>query len=219
MKSKITIGILGIQGDIEENKKVAEDALKHSKMTGTVQLVKYPQDLEEIDGLILPGGESTVVGTLIKIRGGLSNAIKRRIMEDMPVLGTCAGMIMLSRRAYDRIIGETKQELLSTLDIVVERNAFGRQKDSFEAGLQIPALGQNSAFRGVFIRAPLISEVGKAVDVIAKYNDKIVGVRQRNIIATSFHPELSGDNRIHKEFIRIVHDYKLKKLMVNSRTI
>lgn len=219
MKSKITIGILGIQGDIEENKKVAEDALNHLKLTGTVQLVKYSQDLNEIDGLILPGGESTVVGTLIKIRDGLLTAIKRRIMEDMPVLGTCAGMIMLSRRAHDRIIGDTKQELLSSLDIVVERNAFGRQKDSFEAGLQIPALGQNSAFKGVFIRAPIVSEVGKAVDIIARLDDKIVGVRQRNIIATSFHPELSGDNRIHKEFIRVVQDYKLKKLTVDSNAV
>jgi 5'-phosphate synthase pdxT subunit len=219
LKSKITIGILGIQGDIEENKKVAEDALNHLKLTGTVQLVKYSQDLNEIDGLILPGGESTVVGTLIKIRDGLLTAIKRRIMEDMPVLGTCAGMIMLSRRAYDRIIGDTKQELLSSLDIVVERNAFGRQKDSFEAGLQIPALGQNSAFKGVFIRAPIVSEVGNAVDIIARLDDKIVGVRQRNIIATSFHPELSGDNRIHKEFIRAVQDYKLKKLTVDSNAV
>ena len=219
MKSKITIGILGIQGDIEENKKVAEDALNHLKLTGTVQLVKYSQDLNEIDGLILPGGESTVVGTLIKIRDGLLTAIKRRIMEDMPVLGTCAGMIMLSRRAHDRIIGDTKQELLSSLDIVVERNAFGRQKDSFEAGLQIPALGQNSAFKGVFIRAPIVSEVGNAVDIIAILDDKIVGVRQRNIIATSFHPELSGDNRIHKEFIRVVKDYKLKKLTVDSNAV
>lgn len=219
MKSKITIGILGIQGDIEENKKVAEDALNHLKLTGTVQLVKYSQDLNEIDGLILPGGESTVVGTLIKIRDGLLTAIKRRIMEDMPVLGTCAGMIMLSRRAHDRIIGDTKQELLSSLDIVVERNAFGRQKDSFEAGLQIPALGQNSAFKGVFIRAPIVSEVGNAVDIIARLDDKIVGVRQRNIIATSFHPELSGDNRIHKEFIRVVQDYKLKKLTVDSNAV
>ena len=219
MKSKITIGILGIQGDIEENKKVAEDALNHLKLTGTVQLVKYSQDLNEIDGLILPGGESTVVGTLIKIRDGLLTAIKRRIMEDMPVLGTCAGMIMLSRRAYDRIIGDTKQELLSSLDIVVERNAFGRQKDSFEAGLQIPVLGQKNAFKGVFIRAPIVSEVGKAVDIIARHDDKIVGVKQRNIIATSFHPELSGDNRIHKEFIRAVQDYKLKKLTVDSNAV
>jgi pyridoxal 5'-phosphate synthase pdxT subunit len=219
LKSKITLGILGIQGDIEENKKVVEDALNHLKLTGTVQPVKYSQDLNEIDGLILPGGESTVVGTLIKIRDGLLTAIKRRIMEDMPVLGTCAGMIMLSRRAYDRIIGDTKQELLSSLDIVVERNAFGRQKDSFEAGLQIPALGQNSAFKGVFIRAPIVSEVGKAVDIIARLDDKIVGVRQRNIIATSFHPELSGDNRIHKEFIRVVQDYKLKKLTVDSNAV
>lgn len=211
MRKKITIGILAMQGDIEENKQVAKDALQDLSLTGTVRSVKYANEMEEIDGLILPGGESTVVSTLIAIHGDLLRVIKMRIEEEMPVLGTCAGMIMLARRAYDRILGETKQQLLSTLDIVVERNAFGRQEDSFETRLQIPALGRNSAFRGVFIRAPIVTEVGEATDIIAKYDNKIVGVKQKNILATSFHPELSGDNRIHKEFIRIINDYKLKK--------
>jgi 5'-phosphate synthase pdxT subunit len=211
LRKKITIGILAMQGDIEENKQVAKDALQDLSLTGTVRSVKYANEIEEIDGLILPGGESTVVSTLIAIHGDLLRVIKMRIEEEMPVLGTCAGMIMLARRAYDRILGETKQQLLSTLDIVVERNAFGRQEDSFETRLHIPALGRNSAFRGVFIRAPIVTEVGEATDIIAKYDNKIVGVKQKNILATSFHPELSGDNRIHKEFIRIINDYKLKK--------
>jgi 5'-phosphate synthase pdxT subunit len=130
----------------------------------------------------------------------------------MPVLGTCAGMIMLAKRAYDRIIGETKQQLLSKMDIVVERNAFGRQRDSFEAKIDIPILGKNNnAFKGVFIRAPVVIEVGGTVEIIAQFNNKIVGVRQGSIIGTSFHPELSGDDRIHKEFIKNVLDLRKRR--------
>ena len=108
------------------------------------------------------------------------------------MLGTCAGMIMLSKRAYDRIVGDTKQKLIGNLDIVIERNAFGRQNDSFEADLSLSMLGKE-AFKGVFIRAPAVSEVGKDVEVIGKLNNRIVAVKQKNIIGTAFHPELSGD--------------------------
>jgi 5'-phosphate synthase pdxT subunit len=135
--------------------------------------------------------------------------IKKRISEGMPVLGTCAGMIMLSRRAFDRVIGDTKQKLLGNLDIVIERNAFGRQGDSFEADLDIGMLG-NEAFKGVFIRAPAVSEVGKDVEVIAKFNNKVVAVKQNNIIGTSFHPELSGDSRMHRHFVQMAVDLKTR---------
>lgn len=204
MKTGIYVGVLAIQGDIEENKVVAQSALNHTNAKGFVKFVRYANEIERIDGLILPGGESTVVSTLATVQGEIIHTIKRRIGEGMPVLGTCAGMIMLAKRAYDRVIGETKQRLLSSLDIVVERNAFGRQNDSFEANIRIPILGKNNVFKGVFIRAPVVTEVGAAVNIIAKFNDKIVGVKQDNIIATSFHPELSGDDRIHKEFIKSV---------------
>lgn len=212
MNTKLSVGVLGIQGDIEENKTVAQEALNHSNVKGDVKFVRYAEEIDKIDGLVLPGGESTVISTLATIQGGILHTIKRRIAEGMPVLGTCAGMIMLAKRAYDRVVGETRQQLLSNLDIVVERNAFGRQDDSFEAKLSIPILGKNNEFfKGVFIRAPIVIEAGAAVDIIAKFNNRIVGVRQGNIIGTSFHPELSGDDRIHRQFIKTVLDCKRHK--------
>ncbi len=184
-KSSITIGVLGFQGDIEENVAATKQALQELK----------------VDGLILPGGESMVQSTLVAIQRSLP-IIKKRISEGMPVLGTCAGMIMLSKRAYDRVVGDTKQKLIGNLDIVIERNAFGRQNESFEADLAIGMLGKE-AFKGVFIRAPAVSEVGKDVEVVAKLNNKVVAVRQKNIIGTAFHPELSGDSRMHKQLVKM----------------
>ena len=175
-------------------------------INGNVDLVRYPEEIERIDGLILPGGESTVQSSLVAIQRSMP-VIKKRISEGMPVLGTCAGMIMLSKRAYDRIVGDTKQKLIGNLDIVIERNAFGRQNDSFEADLSLSMLGKE-AFKGVFIRAPAVSEVGKDVQVVGKLNNKIVAVKQKNIIGTSFHPELSGDSRIHRHLINMVLEFK-----------
>jgi len=208
MKDEVTIGIFGVQGDVEENIAATEEALRHMKVRGTVELVRYSEEIEKIDSLILPGGESTAISTLATIQGGGAlQTIKRLVSNGMPVMGTCAGMIMLSRRAYDRVIGETKQQLMGNLDIVVERNAFGRQNDSFEADLEIPAFGKNS-FRGIFIRSPIVREIGNGVDKIAEFNNKIVAVKQQNIIGTAFHPELSGDDRLHKYFISMVLDFK-----------
>jgi pyridoxal 5'-phosphate synthase pdxT subunit len=203
----VSIGVLGLQGDIEENVAATNQALQELHIdNGNVSMVRYPQEIEKIDGLILPGGESTVQSTLIAIQRSLP-IIKKRILEGMPVLGTCAGMIMLSRRAYDRVVGDTKHKLIGDLDIVVERNAFGRQNDSFEADLSLTMLGKE-AFKGVFIRAPAVSEVGKDVEVVGKLNNKIVAVKQKNIIATSFHPELSGDSRMHRHLIDMVLEFK-----------
>jgi 5'-phosphate synthase pdxT subunit len=175
-------------------------------MDGSVEMVRYPEEIEKIDGLILPGGESTVQSTLAAIQRSLP-VIRKRISEGMPVLGTCAGMIMLSKRAYDRIVGDTKQKLIGNLDIVIERNAFGRQNDSFEADLSISMLGKE-AFKGVFIRAPAVSEVGKDVEIIGKLNNRIVAVKQKNIIGTAFHPELSSDSRMHRHLINMVLEFK-----------
>jgi 5'-phosphate synthase pdxT subunit len=200
-KSSITIGILGFQGDIEENVAATKQALQELQVDGTVDLVRYPEEMEKVDGLILPGGESMVQSTLAAIQRSLP-IIKKRISEGMPVLGTCAGMIMLSKRAYDRVVGDTKQKLIGNLDIVIERNAFGRQNESFEADLAIGMLGKD-AFKGVFIRAPAVSEVGKDVEVVAKLNNKVVAVRQKNIIGTAFHPELSGDSRMHRQLVKM----------------
>ena len=202
------IGVLGFQGDIEENVAATKHALQELQVEGNIELVRYPEDVEKVDGLILPGGESTVQSTLAAIQRSLP-LMKKRISEGMPVLGTCAGMIMLSRRVFDRVIGDTKQKLIGNLDIVIERNAFGRQGDSFEADLDIGILGKE-AFRGVFIRAPAVSEVGKDVEVIAKLNNKVVAVKQKNIIGTSFHPELSSDSRMHRQFVKMAVDVKSK---------
>lgn len=207
-KKSVTIGVLGFQGDIEENVAATKQALHEMQMEGGVELVRYPEEVEKVDGLILPGGESTVQITLAAIQRSLP-VIKKRISEGMPVMGTCAGMIMLSRRAFDRVVGDTKQKLIGNLDIVIERNAFGRQGDSFEADLSIGMLGKE-AFKGVFIRAPAVSELGKDVEVIAKLNNKVVAVMQKNVIGTAFHPELSGDSRMHKHLVKMTVDYKHK---------
>lgn len=207
--SSIKIGVLGIQGDIEENVLSTEEALKHQNLRGTVESVRYSESIEELDGLILPGGESTVIGSLLSIQGKVFQTIEKRITEGMPVLGTCAGLIMLSKRAYDKVVGETKQKLFGILDVVIERNAFGRQHESFEVDLEIPLLGSNP-FRGIFIRAPIINNVGENVNILTKLNDKIVAVKQNNIIGTSFHPELSADRRLHELFINNILEFSKK---------
>jgi len=207
LKDEIIIGVLAVQGDIEENITAANEALQHMEVRGTAKSVRYSKEINEVDGLIIPGGESTVISSLITIHKGSFQTIKTRISNGMPVMGSCAGMIMLSKRAYDRVVGETKQQLLGNLDIVIERNAFGRQNDSFETDLYIPILGRN-AYKGIFIRAPVITEIGNGVNIIAKFNNKTVAVNQKNIIATAFHPELSGDDRLHKHFIKSVLDFR-----------
>jgi pyridoxal 5'-phosphate synthase pdxT subunit len=207
-KNSVTIGVLGLQGDVEENMAATRQALQELQVDGSVKMVRYPEEMEKIDGLILPGGESTVQSTLAAIQRSLP-VMKKRISEGVPVLGICAGMIMLSKRAYDKIVGDTKQKLIGNLDIVIERNAFGRQNDSFEADLSIGILGKE-VFNGVFIRAPAVSEVGKDVEAVAKFNNRIVAVKQKNIIGTAFHPELSGDSRIHRHLVRTVLEFKNK---------
>jgi 5'-phosphate synthase pdxT subunit len=199
--SNIKIGVLGIQGDIEENILSIEEALKNLNLQGTVESVRYSESIAELDGLILPGGESTVIGNLLSIQGNIFQTIKKKITGGMPVLGTCAGLIMLSKRTYDKVVGETKQNLFGVLDVVIERNAFGRQHESFEVDLDIPILGKE-LFRGIFIRSPIINNVGENVNILTKLDDKIVAVKQNNIIGTSFHPELSTDRRLHELFIK-----------------
>lgn len=205
--SNIKIGVLGIQGDIEENILSTAEALKNLNLQGTVESVRYSESIAELDGLILPGGESTVIGNLLSIQGNIFQTIKKKITEGMPVLGTCAGLIMLSKRTYDKVVGETKQKLFGVLDVVIERNAFGRQHESFEVDLDIPILGKE-LFRGIFIRSPIINNVGESVNILTKLNDKIVAVKQNNIIGTSFHPELSTDRRLHELFIKDILEFR-----------
>jgi 5'-phosphate synthase pdxT subunit len=213
LKENITIGVLGIQGDIEENLGATKVALQNLRVKGNVEQVRYHEEVEKVDGLVLPGGESTVVSTLASMQGEggeLFQTIKKRVSEGMPIMGICAGMILLSRRAYDRVVGETKQKLLGALDVVVERNAFGRQNESFEVNLEMPTLGKNR-LKAIFIRAPVVAEIGTGVNILAELNGKIVAVIQKNIIGTSFHPELSDDCRIHKQFVSAVLNFKKNK--------
>lgn len=202
MSIGINIGVLAVQGDVAENLETTRMAMDELGIQGTVTEVKNPEQISDLNGLVIPGGESTVIGTLSLVNGSLKK-IKEKIDAGMPVLGTCAGMIVLSKKAKDRIVGEMDQPLLDYLDIKIERNAFGRQRDSFEAYISLEKIGIPT-FRGVFIRAPSAIETGKAVEVISKFNEKIVAVKQDNIIGTSFHPELTGDLSIHKYFVDLV---------------
>ena len=206
MNPLLKVGILSIQGDIEENSNAIKESFKELEIEGTVVYMKDLKDLEEIDGLIIPGGESTVIGMLLFLKGVQPDLIRKKIQEGLPILGTCAGLIMLSNKAYDKTIGETKQALLKVLDVTIERNAFGRQHESFESKLDISYLGERK-FNGVFIRGPAITEIGNDVEIIAEYDKKIVAVRQNNILGTSFHPELANDNRFHTNLVKLMIDY------------
>ena len=203
MKDNIKIGILSVQGDIEENFHACENALKQLDIEGQVTNVKDQGEILDADGLLIPGGESTVISTLLSLNQFNWKTLKNKINEGLPVMGTCAGLIILAKRAYDKKIGATKQKLLENLDITVERNAFGRQHESFETELNIPLLGEKP-FKAVFIRGPVIEEIGKGVEILAKYDNKIVAVQQNNIIGTSFHPELTDDSRLHVHFIKTI---------------
>lgn len=198
----VNIGVLAVQGDVAENLSATRMAMDELGVEGVVTEVKSPEQISDLDGLIIPGGESTVIGTLSLVNGSLKK-IKEKIASGIPVLGTCAGMILLSKKAKDRVVGEMEQPLLDYLDIKMERNAFGRQKDSFEADITLEKIGVPK-FHGVFIRAPSVIDAGKDVEILSKFNEKIVAVKQGNIIGTSFHPELTADISIHKYFVNLV---------------
>lgn len=203
MTDNIKIGVLSIQGDIEENIQACKESLNETGITGEVIEVKNYEEILDVDGLIIPGGESTVISIMMSLNQSNWEKLKQKISEGLPVLGTCAGMIILAKRVLDKTIGETQQKLLKSLDVTIERNAFGRQHESFETDLNIPIIGERP-FKAVFIRGPIVKETGKEVQILSKYNDKIVAVQQNNIIGTSFHPELAEDNRFYSHFIRMI---------------
>ena len=200
--SKIQIGILAVQGDVTENFLATMASMSELGIDGTVVQVKTIEQISELDGLIIPGGESTVIGQMSLVNGGLKK-IKEKIESGMPVFGICAGMIFLSKNSKDKVVGKVEQPLLDVLDVKIERNSFGRQKDSFEAKISMESVGISS-FNGVFIRAPSVSETGSDVEILAKFNEKIVAVKQGNILATAFHPELTRDISLHKSFVKLV---------------
>jgi len=185
------VGVLALQGDV----------IEHVKMLRSLGVeaveVRTPEDLAKVDALIIPGGESTTIGKLA-VEYGLDRAIPARVREGMPVYGTCAGMIALSKEARG---GEPP--LLRLMDITVRRNAYGRQVDSFETDVVIPALGPEP-LHAVFIRAPVIERVGPGVDVLASLDGRPILVRQGNMLVSAFHPELTADGRVHRYFVEML---------------
>ncbi len=185
-----TIGVLALQGDVREHLAILASL-------GVIPLpVKKPEQLDAIEALVIPGGESTTIGKMA-VRFGLLEPLRNAIKGGLPVYGTCAGMILLSGS-----ITEGDQPLLGVLDVVVRRNAFGRQNESFEEDLDIDGL--ESAFHAVFIRAPWVEKVGSEVEVLASVGEHAVMVRQDRLLATSFHPELTGDGRIHEMLLELI---------------
>jgi 5'-phosphate synthase pdxT subunit len=190
------IGILSVQGAFAEHEAML------ASLGAEVVSVRLPQHLEGLAGLILPGGESTTMRKLID-RWDLREPILDLAQQGAPILGTCAGMILLASEVSD---GD--EAVFRLLDVTVKRNAFGRQLDSFEAELDVPILG-DTPVHGVFIRAPIVERVGAGVDVLARLaDDRVVAVRQRNVIATAFHPELAGETRFHRLLAMLASEHQ-----------
>ena len=181
-----------MQGDIREH----FDMIK--RCSSEPVLIKFPDEIENIDGLIIPGGESTVIGMLIE-KSGIGSAIIKNVHRDMPIYGTCAGAIILAKE----IVGST-QPRLGLIDIAVKRNDYGRQIESFEDDIEVNDF--NTSFRAVFIRAPVIVRIGKGINTLSTYNNKPVLVKAGNILVSTFHPELTNDNRIHEYFLSICQE-------------
>lgn len=195
----LTVGVLSVQGDVAENIRAARQALADLGIDGTVVPVNTARAISEVDAIIMPGGESTTIGRL-SLAGDVLTSLAARIRSGLPTLGICAGLILLSSTVMDRQLGKTDQPLLGVLDIRLERNSFGRQRDSFETTLSMEPLGIPE-FKGVFIRAPSISAVGPGVEAAASVDGRIVAVKKQNIIGTSFHPELAGDAAVHRYLV------------------
>jgi 5'-phosphate synthase pdxT subunit len=189
----LTIGVLALQGAFRKHIEMLE------RCGAGAMPVRTHGELASVQGLIIPGGESTTIGKLLA-RYDLDNRIIEAAAKGMPIYGTCAGLILLANE-----ITGSDQHRLGILRARVLRNAFGRQVDSFEADLDIPEIGP-PAFRAVFIRAPYIEQAGSGVEVLARCDDKIVLVRQRNLLASAFHPELTNDTRIHEYFVNMVRE-------------
>ena len=202
---KPRIGVLALQGDFEAHLKMLAELGVEGKA------VRLPQHLEELDGIIIPGGESTTIGKLMVLYG-LHEVLQRKIQEGFPVWGTCAGLILLAHETDNGLEG---QPLLASMHIRVRRNAFGSQRESFETDLTVPVLGE-APFHTFFIRSPAIESAGPEVEVLATLDDgylprgkgSIVAVREGNLLGTAFHPEVAGDPRFHQYFLRIAQGAK-----------
>jgi 5'-phosphate synthase pdxT subunit len=185
----VVVGVLALQGDFEAHSRMLRE------LGAEARPVRTPKDLDALDGLVIPGGESTTM-TLGIEREGLAEPLRDLVRAGAPVLGTCAGMIMLDR------------EHLDVLDVLAQRNAFGRQVSSFEADVEVEGAG---AMRAVFIRAPWVSEVGEGVEVLAELDGHPIAVREGNVTAVAFHPELTGDSRLHRWLVDRIRDQTAKE--------
>jgi pyridoxal 5'-phosphate synthase pdxT subunit len=195
------IGVIGVQGDVSEHVDAVAKAIHDSGKTGEAIAVRRRADLDRIDALTIPGGESTTISKLLVKLDLFDEIVRRATDEAMPIMGTCAGCILLSKDAGTQA-EKTKTKLLGLMDMAVDRNAFGRQRESFEADLDVEGL--DSPFHCVFIRAPAILRTWGDCQVLARYQERIVLARQKNLIGSAFHPELSGDLRIHRWFLDLV---------------
>ncbi|MDX2848051.1 pyridoxal 5'-phosphate synthase glutaminase subunit PdxT [Streptomyces sp. PA03-3a] len=189
-----TIGVLALQGDVREHLVALAEA------DALARPVRRAEELAEVDGLVLPGGESTTISKLATLFG-VMEPLRDRIRHGLPVYGTCAGMIMLADKILD---GRDDQDTFGGIDMIVRRNAFGRQNESFETAVEVEGV-EGGPVEGVFIRAPWVESTGSGVATLARLDDgTVVAVRQGNLLATSFHPELTGDHRVHRYFVDMV---------------
>ncbi len=197
------IGVLDLQGAVREHLAVLE------RLGVRTCRVRLADELDGVDGLIIPGGESTTVGKLLE-RRGIGAKLRERAGQGMPVFGTCMGLIMLAQRIED-----SDQARLGLMDIGVRRNAFGRQVDSFEADLDTPSLGAEPV-RAVFIRAPIVTDTGSGVEVLATWEGQPVAVRDGHHLGTAFHPELTDDTRFHELFVRMVEESREDRIGISA---
>ncbi|MER5970897.1 pyridoxal 5'-phosphate synthase glutaminase subunit PdxT [Streptomyces sp. NPDC002055] len=187
------IGVLALQGDVREHLVALAEADAQARP------VRRAEELAEVDGLVIPGGESTTMSKLA-VAFGVLEPLRERVRAGLPTYGTCAGMIMLANKILD---GREDQETVGGIDMIVRRNAFGRQNESFEAAVDFTGV-DGGPVEGVFIRAPWVESVGGDVEVLATHEEHMVAVRQGQVLATSFHPELTGDHRVHRLFVDMV---------------
>lgn len=195
----VKVGVTAVQGDVREHLDIVDKAVKEMGLSAQAVPVRQPQVLAEVSALIIPGGESTTISKLL-VKFGLFQEVIRRTEEGMPLMGTCAGCVLLAKEGDDQVVS-TKTKLLGLMDMAVDRNAFGRQRESFEAPLHIDGIG---ATMGVFIRAPAIRRVWGDCRPLCSYEDLIVMAQQGHLMALAFHPELGNSTAIHRLFLGLI---------------
>lgn len=199
MVKKVSIGVIDIQGAVTEHIHSMKQTLKETNISAEVFAIREKEDIAKVNGLIIPGGESTTISRIIIKKGLYDEILKRLKQKNIAIMGTCAGCVLLSKRIIDN-----KKEIktLNAMDIEVKRNAFGSQRESFEKEIEIK--GFSKPYNAVFIRAPIIEKTYNNCNILAKIENKIIMARQDNLLAVSFHPELTDDLRIHKYFLDMI---------------